>query len=128
MRYIALNNVSKFERWDFEKLLFTEIFRNEFLNISIDIYEVGVKTPLIYKNRPNGSNKIIVPFQGILKISTKRQSQVFDPENEGLHLIIIGQKEYRQFENIGSVPAKVLAMYAPPFHITEIDHIVRNEN
>lgn len=123
MQSIALNYVSGFNRWDFENLQFIEIFRNEFINLSIDVYEVGVKTPLMYKNRPDGSCKLIVPFQGILNIITEQQSQIFDPEKEGLQLIIIGQNEKRQFENIGSIQAKVLAIYAPPFHAKEISHI-----
>ncbi|KKP29421.1 MAG: hypothetical protein UR15_C0016G0006 [Parcubacteria group bacterium GW2011_GWA2_31_28] len=125
MKSILLNTIYSFKSWDFEKLKFTEVFRNKFVNFSIDIYEVGVKTPMMYKHRPKGSNKIIIPFQGKLKIITAKQNLICDPKNEGLRLIIIGPKEKRQFENIGNTSVKVLAIYAPPFHIREINHILK---
>lgn len=128
MRSILLNKIREFKKWDFEKLKFIEIFRNDFVNFSIDVYEIGVKTPTMFKNRPKGSNKIIIPFQGRLKIITEKQTLICDPDRDGLRLIIIGQKEKRQFENIGNIPAKVLAIYAPPFHIREINHILVQKN
>ncbi|MDO8571950.1 MAG: hypothetical protein Q7R79_04695, partial [bacterium] len=125
MKSIRIRDITKYKRWDFEQLKFVEIFRNIFVNFSIDFYDVGVKTPMMYKNRPAGSRKIIIPLEGKLKVITEKQSVIFDPDREGLSLVIIGQKEKRQFENVGTIPAKVLAIYAPPFHIREIDHIVK---
>jgi len=128
MKITRLNKVSDFTTWGWQNLKFTEVFRNEFINISIDVYGVGVKTPMTYKKRPGGSCKIIIPFMGKLKINTrpkgkKIQTQTVDPKKEGLTLIIIGPEEEKQFENIGKIPAKVLAFYAPPFQMKEVDHL-----
>lgn len=123
MKSIALNQVSQFTKWDFQDLKFTELFRNEFINISMDVYDKGVKTPFINKKRPGGSNKIIIPFTGKLKITTEEESVIFEPAKEGLNLIIIGPEEKRSFENVGSVPVRVISFYAPPFQMKELDHL-----
>lgn len=123
MKATLLGKVKKFKSWDFQKLKFTEVFRNEFMNLSMDVYDVGVKTPMMHKKRPKGSNKIIIPFEGKLKVTTDTKTMVFDPEKDGISLVVIGGRENRQFENVGNVPAKVLAIYAPAFHMSEVSHM-----
>lgn len=128
MKITRLNKISDFTSWGWQNLKFTEVYRNKFINISIDIYDVGVKTPMTYKKRPKESSKIIIPFIGKLKVTTKPkggklQTKIFNPAKEGLSLVIIGPEEEKQFENTGNVPAKVLAFYAPAFQMKEIDHL-----
>jgi len=126
MKEIKLSKVENFEYFKEENLNFAKIFRNKHISISLDKYKVGVKTPMIYKDRPDGGKEILIPFKGKLKIITKTKSKIFDPENEGLSLVVIDAKEERQFENIGDTDAKVLAIFAPPFQLKEIEHFLKS--
>lgn len=125
MKFIKLNEVDNFQSFDVENLKFKEIFRSEFINFSVDMYEVGKKTPLIQKHRPEGSKEILIPFQGKLRIHTNNGYHDFNPEEEGLTVVFVDPKEARQFENIGDIPVKVLAIFAPPFHMEEIAHLFK---
>ena len=126
MKEIKLNEVKDFEYFKEENLRFAKIFRNKHVSISLDKYEVGVKYPILYKDRPEDGKEILIPFKGKLKIKTKSESKIFDPENEGLSLVLINAREERQFENVGNIDAKVLAIFAPPFQLKEIEHFLKS--
>jgi hypothetical protein len=126
MKEIKLNEVKNFEYFKEENLNFAKIFRNQHISISLDKYEVGAKHPMLYKDRPEGGKEILIPFKGKLKIITKTESKIFDPENEGLSLVVIDAREERQFENVGNTDAKVLAIFAPPFQLKEIEHFLKS--
>lgn len=126
MKEIKLNEVENFEYFKEENLNFAKIFKNKHISISLDKYEVGVKYPMLYKDRSEEGKEILIPFKGKLKITTRTESKIFDPENEGLSLVVIDAKEERRFENIGNTDAKVLAIFAPPFQLKEIEHFLKS--
>lgn len=125
MKVINLSRFNDFEGLKAENFKFGKIFRNEHISISLDNYDVGVKTPLLYKDRPQNGKEILLPFTGKLKIITETESNIFEPEKEGLSLVIIDTRTKRQFENMGNTPAKVLAIFAPPFELKEIEHFLK---
>jgi len=126
MKEIKVNGVKDFEYFKEENLKFAKIFKNKHISISLDKYEVGVKYPMLYKDRPEEGKEILIPFKGKLKITTKTESKIFDPESDGLSLVIIDAREERQFENVGNTDAKVLAIFAPPFQLKEIEHFLKS--
>ena len=126
MKIINLSKFTDFDDFKEENLKFGKIFRNEHISISLDNYEVGVKTPLMYKDRPQSGKEILLPFTGRLKIITETESKIFEPEKEGLSLIVIDARTKRQFENLGNTSAKVLAIFAPPFELKEIEHFLKS--
>lgn len=126
MKVINLSKFNDFEDFKAESLKFGKIFRNEHISISLDKYEVGVKTPMMYKDRPQNGKEILLPFTGKLKIIMETESKIFEPEKEGLSLVVIDARTKRQFENMGNKPAKVLAIFAPPFELKEIEHFLKS--
>jgi len=120
MEIIKLSE-AKFENFPEENLKFAKLYRNEHISISFDKYVVGIKTPTLYKNRPNGGKEILIPLVGKLRINTDGESKDFDPENNGLSIVVIESNTNRQFENIGEKDALVLAIFSPPFSIKELE-------
>ena len=59
MKTINLSKFNNFEDFKAENLKFGKIFRNEHISISLDNYDVGVKTPLMYKDRPQNGKEIL---------------------------------------------------------------------
>ena len=125
MEVIKLDEVKDFKDYEAEKIKFKRLFTNEYISISLDKYEAGIRTPMLYKDRPEGAKEILIPIEGRIKIITKNEARVFDPEKEGLSLVIIDRREERRFENVGDKEAKGLAIFAPPFHLKEIEHFLK---
>lgn len=128
MQEIRLLEVTDFNDFEAENLLFAKLYRNKHISLSLDKYVVGVKTPMMYKNRPEEGKEILIPFSGKLKIITEDQERVCDPAKNGLSVVIIDGNTKRQFENVGEVDALVLAIFAPPFHIDEIKDFLNSIN
>jgi len=126
MKIIKINQITKFKRFEAENLQFLELFRSEHISISLDKYIVGIKTPMLYKNRAKGGKEILIPLEGEIKIITEDGENTFDPANDGISIAIINPNTNRQFENIGNIDAKVLAIFAPPFQIEEIEDFLQS--
>jgi hypothetical protein len=123
---IMLSSVSEFNDFEAENLFFTELFRSKHVSISLDKYVVGVKTPQIQKDRPEGAKEILIPFEGKIKLILEEEYHEFNPQDDGISLVIIDANTKRQFENVGNVDAKVLAIFAPPFQIEEIEDFLNS--
>ncbi len=120
---INLKKHAQFENFEIENLQFAKLFRSKHVSISLDKYVVGVSTPFISKDRPQESKEILIPLEGILKIITTDSELTFDPAHDGISMAIIDGRTPRRFQNIGTVDARVLAIFAPPFSIEEINFL-----
>ena len=126
MKIIKINEVNKFEKFEAENLQFLELFRSKHISISLDKYIIGIKTPMLYKNRPDGGKEILIPLQGEINIITEKATHSFKPETEGISIVILDPNTKRQFENVGETDAKVLAIFAPPFQLNEIKDFLQS--
>lgn len=121
---INLKDVKDFNELKEENLRFAKIYRNEHISISLDKYAPGVKTPFVQKNRPSHGKEILIPLKGKIKIITEDHQEIFDPETDGISIVVVNSNTKRKFENITEEEALVLAIFAPPFLIDELKELL----